>query len=103
MYQTLSQKISDARLMIAGIKGNLEILKSIGLNEQNAQEIETALAKVQELDTKQERLKAELKVCTAELNDFSKQMDSLVRSSRKRVKLAVPQAGWKEFGIQDRR
>ena len=51
------------------------------------------------LDTKQEKLKAEQKACTAELNAKSKELSDIMADCKKRVKLAIKQELWKEFGI----
>lgn len=103
MANTFSAKISGARLMAAGIRSHLKELKSVSLKAQSANKIESLAAKAQTLDTKQEKLKAELKSCTAALKDTLSQMDSLCSDAKKRVKLAVAKPGWKEFGVADKK
>lgn len=103
MAKTFAQKLSDARLMSAGIRSHAEELKSVSLGEERATEIDSILATLQELDTKQEKLKAELKSCTAEISEKEKSLDSAIQDSKKRIKITIPQPQWREFGIGDKK
>ncbi|MDE7391771.1 MAG: hypothetical protein K2M90_04820 [Treponemataceae bacterium] len=103
MAKTFAQKLSDARLMAAGIRAHGDELKGVSLGEEQAAAIEAAVAALAELDTKQEKLKAELKTCTAELEAKSKALGDTVLDAKKRVKLSIAQSGWQEFGITDKR
>lgn len=100
---TFSQKLNDARLMVAGIKSNIEALKGIGMSEEDATALETALGKTTDLNIQQEKLKADLKTCTASLEDSLKTLNALVSAAKKRVKIVIPQTSWKEFGIADKK
>ena len=100
---SFSQRITDARLMSAGIRAHSEELKSISLGEDMAAKIDAAAQDMQKLDTEQERLKSELKAMTEKLNARSSELISYLRDSKKRVKIAIPQTNWKEFGITDKR
>lgn len=41
--------------------------------------------------------------CTAELSAQTKMLDETMQDTKKRVKLTIPQAGWQEFGISDKK
>lgn len=103
MAKTFAQRLSDARLMAAGIRSHAEELKSVSIGEERAVEIDTLLAKLQELDTRQEKLKAELKNCTSELTEQDKQLNDIMQDSKKRVKITIHQSLWQEFGIGDKK
>lgn len=103
MAKSFAQKLSDARLMAAGIRAHLDELKAVSIGEDEATAIESALAVLSEIDTRQEKLKADLKSCTAELTDEVKKLDKTMQNAKKRVKLTIPQAGWQEFGISDKK
>ncbi|MBD5436499.1 MAG: hypothetical protein HDR36_08370 [Treponema sp.] len=103
MAKSFAQKLSDARLMAAGIRAHLEDLKGVSLGEEQASAIDAAVAALGELDNKQEKLKAELKTCTAELEAKIKSLGDTVLDAKKRVKLSISQSGWQEFGITDKR
>jgi hypothetical protein len=103
MAKTFAQKLSDARLMSAGIRSHADELKGVSLGEERAAEIDSVVAALQELDTRQEKLKAELKSCTAEISEKEKSLGSAIQDSKKRVKLSIPQPLWQEFGISDKK
>ncbi len=53
------------------------------------------------LDNEQERLKAELKTKTTEMDSTIETLKELLAESRKVVKVSDDQAGWREFEIED--
>ena len=55
------------------------------------------------LNHEQEVIKASLKTKTEFLESRLKELNTLVSEARKLVKIAIPQAKWKEFGIDDKR
>ena len=103
MAKSFAQKLSDARLMTAGIRSHKDELAGVTLGEEQAAAIETLLNKISELDTQQEKLKAELKTCTVELDKQTKELDDALKDAKKRVKLTIPQSMWQEFGISDKK
>ncbi len=103
MAKTFAQRLSDARLMVAGIRSHKDELAGVSLGEEQAAAMETQLNRIRELDTQQEKLKAELKTCTAELDKLSKELDDTLKDSKKRVKLTIPQSLWQEFGMSDKK
>ena len=67
------------------------------------QNVETTLQKAIGCNTVQERLKADLKTQTAELDELMKELAKLYAEAKKRIKLDFPQERWKEFGFDDKR
>ena len=103
MAKTFAQRLSDARLMVAGIRAHKDELAGVTLGEEQAAAMEAQFNKLRELDTQQEKLKAELKTCTAELDKQAKELDDALKDAKKRVKLTIPQSLWQEFGISDKK
>ena len=103
MAKTFAQRLSDARLMVAGIRSHKDELAGVNLGEEQAAAMEVQFNKLRELDTQQEKLKAELKTCTAELDKQAKELDDVLKDAKKRVKLTLPQSLWQEFGISDKK
>lgn len=99
MAKSFSDKLSAARLMAAGLKAHAQEVAAVGVKKDVAQKLEAAVKTLSDLDTKQEKLKAELKACTAKMTEAAKQMAALSQDAQKRVKIAVPSSLWKEFGI----
>ena len=89
--------------MAAGIRAHLDELHGVSVDETRAAEIDAMVVSLSELDTKQEKFKAELKRCTAELSAQTKMLDETMQDTKKRVKLTIPQAGWQEFSISDKK
>lgn len=61
---------------------------------------------INELETnniEQEKLKSALKLKTEELNTSVDKVSKLHSEAKKVVKLALPQAQWIEFGMEDKR
>ena len=64
MATSFSNKISQARLMVAGIRAHATDLAKTSLDEKYAAELEAIAKDAEALDTEQERLKSALKTCT---------------------------------------
>ena len=104
MKKSFAESINNAQVMYAGMLNNeAEVAKRGWSVDKTRQELggtrEAAIA----LNDEQEKLKAQLKMKTAELDAKMAQLDTLMNEARKVVKLGFPQAQWKEFGITDKR
>lgn len=96
---SFAQSLSDARLMADAIKAHETELKAVGLPEDTIEVLEGCIKAMSDLDTKQEKLKADLKATTASLDAKSAELSQVMQSARGRVKIAIPKEIWKEFGI----
>lgn len=101
--QKYSDRISDAQVMESGLRNNQATLSRRGLDADFTEKLSESRARAAALNNEQERLKAELKMKTAELDEQLAIMGKLMREARKLVKLDMPQEQWKEFGIGDKR
>ena len=101
MAKSFSQRMTDGQLLAAGIKAHAAALAGVSLGVEQAENIEKLSSDLCEINVRQEKLKADLKSCTAELAEKSKEFDSATLDAKKRVKLLIPQPQWKEFGILD--
>lgn len=99
MVKTFAQNLSDARLMADAVKAHEEELVKDGMPSDTVEVLEGCIKALSDLDTKQEKLKAELKSTTSSLNSRLAELSQVMTSSRQRVKLALPKEQWKEFGI----
>ena len=104
MSKTYAERINDAQVMYAGLLNNeAEAAKRGWSVDKTRQELGGTREAVITLNDEQERLKAELKTKTAEVNAKMAQLDALMTEARKIVKLGFPQTQWREFGISDKR
>ena len=101
--KSYSEQINNALVMSGGLKNNLEHLATRGMSRQFIHDLDVMRNRITKKDGEQEKLKAELKLATAELNEMLKDLNSLMKEAIKVVKLGMPQEQWKEFSIQDKR
>lgn len=100
--KSYSESISQAKVMIDGLTGNLANLPK-GMDEAFVNSLTDSRTQVVALNSEQEKLKADLKTKTAELDTEIANMMKLYSEAKKRVKMDIPQEQWKEFGISDKR
>lgn len=100
---SLSQQLTDARLMAEGLKSHAEAVTRVGITEERATDIEGLMHRLASLDNEQEALKAQLKSKTAELTGVQKQLRELMSETKKLVKIAVDRTDWLAFGIGDKK
>lgn len=103
MARTFSERLYGAKLITSGAKNDLESLAQIGVSNEDLSEIEEQIQHVETLNSKQEKLKAQLKTCTAELTKEDKKLSEMTGALKKRIKLVIPQVRWKAFGIADKK
>ena len=97
-----SKKVSDARVMLAGIKSNKESLISRGINDEYIETFEKLTASCVELNNKQEKAKADLVNLTDQLNDMVDELEKEYQFCKRAVMTEIPSTKWKEFGMQYR-
>lgn len=100
--KTFVEKLAETKLLISGLKGRKNNLPT-GISEQQLTETEAQHQKVETLNQEQEKLKADLKVKTAELNAEMKKLEGQTATIRKYTKLGTKPEEWREFGIEDKR
>ena len=103
MAKTYPQMISDAQVMLSGVKANQSVLEKRGIDKNFTSELDKVITACIALNNEQEELKARLKTKTEELNKQMATLKTKTSEARKIVKLDMPQTSWKEFGIADKR
>ena len=103
MAKSYPKTISDAQVMLAGIKTNQDILTKRGIDKTFTSDLDNTINSCVKLNNEQEELKARLKTKTEELNKQMAELKKKTSEARKIVKLNMPQVTWKEFGIADKR
>ena len=86
MPKSYAQQITDAKVMTDALRNNSGNVTKIDAGFIS--DLDRIREEVERLNSEQEKLKADLKTKTQKYI-FAK----------KRVKVDIPQAGWKEFGI----
>jgi hypothetical protein len=98
-----AEQISNAQVMVSGLKGNAEKVARRGIDGAFVTGLDANLQSVTTLNNEQEKLKADLKAKTAELDAKLLEVEAAVAEAKKIVKMDFPKEQWKEFGIADKR
>ena len=97
--KTFAQFLSDTRLMTEGCNAHLDEVKAVGITESMIVKLEEKNKLLADLDTQQEKLKADLKSVTSKLTSELSAQEKLLNEARRRVKVGIATEQWREFGI----
>jgi hypothetical protein len=101
--KTYSQTISDATVMVKGIRDNQEVLEKRQIDIAFADSLQADIDTAVVLNNEQESLKAKLKGKTEQLDAVIATLTKKAGEARKIIKIDMPQSSWREFGINDKR
>ena len=101
--KSFARTISDAQVMVKGIRDNEAVLAQRKIDGAFADDIQVDVDTCIRLNGEQESLKAKLKEKTAELDATMSSLSKKTSEARKIIKLDMPQTSWREFGIEDKR
>ncbi|MDR1199617.1 MAG: hypothetical protein LBK94_11530 [Prevotellaceae bacterium] len=101
--KTYAQTISDATVMVKGIRDNQEVLAKRQIDTVFADSLQADIDTAVTLNNEQESLKAKLKEKTEQLDAMMASLIKKAGGARKIIKVDMPQSSWREFGINDRR
>jgi hypothetical protein len=101
--KSFGDKMNDVNVMITGLKGQISRVSRRGITEEFINNLEGNMNDARKLDTEQEKLKADLKKKTAQLDEMVVALNKMMDEAKKVVKLEFDQEEWKEFGITDKR
>ena len=98
-----AELVAKAQVMVSGLKNNAQEVQKRGIDSEFTTLLEKQCEEVIALNNEQERLKAELKAKTEEFVSKLNAINEQMREATKVTKLAIPQARWREFGIETSR
>ncbi|MDR1156289.1 MAG: hypothetical protein LBL04_16420 [Bacteroidales bacterium] len=101
--KTYAQAISDATVMVQGIRNNQEVLSKRQIDTIFADSMQADIDTAVILNNEQESLKARLKEKTGQLDGIMAGLTKKASEARKIIKLDMPQSSWREFGISNKR
>ncbi|MGL4907951.1 MAG: hypothetical protein ACRC9X_02295 [Bacteroidales bacterium] len=97
--RTFADKMNAAQIMSAGLHNHVTEVAKMGWDEEQTTLFDEIRSAAIKFNDEQERIKAQLKLKTEELDSQIKQLDELYSRVVKIIKLAFPQKQWVEFGI----
>lgn len=98
-----AEQLNNAQVMSVALGANLETLKKRGMSDEFIAALVGLHSQITIKNSEQERLKAELRTATAEMEALMAQLHGQMKEAIKVVKLEVPKSQWVEFGIVDKR
>jgi hypothetical protein len=102
-YKSMAEILSETDVMINGIRQHQDVLAKRQIDNQFADDLQVEVDNCFTLNNEQETLKAKLKEKTEELDNAFAAVQKKAGEARKIIKLDMPQATWREFGITDKR
>jgi len=96
--RSYAEVVSKAQVMLSGLKTHDELARR-GIDTAFITNLETKIGSSIGLNNEQEKLKADLKSKTAQLDSEISSMNALVSEAQKVVKMDIPKDQWKEFGV----
>lgn len=100
--QSFAKTISDSQLLVEALERRNNDLP-VGVTAEARDRLKTLNESTLKTNAEQEKLKAELKEKTAQLDQQVSEIETLKSTIKKYIKIAVPQELWREFGIEDKR
>lgn len=101
--QSYADNISSSQVMAAALRNNTEKVGRRGIDADFITKLETDSQAAVVLNNEQEKLKAQTKLKTEELDEKLTSISSSLSEARKVVKMEFPQSQWIEFGITDKK
>ncbi len=99
-----SELLSKTSIMADNILLNAEKLKKVGMDVPTVTgRMKSNGESATELDKEQERLKAQTRAKTEELDAVTDEMRTDYAEAKKLIKIAEPQVNWIAYGIEDKR
>jgi hypothetical protein len=96
---SFAELTNSVKTMASGLRANEADVARKGIDIAFIDELDVRLDRINFIDNEQETLKAKLKTKTSELDGHVTDIKSMLKEATQTVKLAIPQEGWKEFGI----
>lgn len=99
---SLAEVLSKSQLMVKALQERNENLP-VGVTAELREELAQLNTKLFNANAEQEKLKAQLKEKTTEVENFLVEIDKKYALLKKYVKLGVEKQAWREFGIEDKK
>ena len=103
MSITILNEIDKAKVLVDGMRNNLDKAKQLGIDAPALDRLETAFTDLKIKDDELDALRRRATLKVKENNELLADMKEQMRSMRKAVKQNYPQQEWMSFGVQDKR
>ncbi len=103
MSITILNEIDKAKVLVDGMRNNLDKAKELGIDAPALDRLEKAFTDLKIKDDELDALRRRATLKVKENNELLADMKEQMLSMRKAVKQNYPQQEWISFGVQDKR
>lgn len=103
MSITILNEIDKAKVLVDGMRKNLDKAKELGIDAPALDRLEKAFTDLKIKDDELDALRRRATLKVKENNELLADMKEQMLSMRKAVKQNYPQQEWMSFGVQDKR
>ena len=103
MSITILNEIDKAKVLVDGMRKNLDKAKQLGIDAPALDRLEKAFTDLKIKDDELDALRRRATLKVKENNELLADMKEQMLSMRKAVKQYYPQHEWMSFGVQDKR
>ena len=103
MSITILNEIDKAKVLVDGMRKNLDKAKQLGFDAPALDRLEKAFTDLKIKDDELDALRRRATLKVKENNELLADMKEQMLSMRKAVKQNYPQQEWMSFGVQDKR
>ena len=103
MSITILNEIDKAKVLVDGMRKNLDKAKQLGIDAPALDRLEKAFTDLKIKDDELDALRRQATLKVKENNELLADMKEQMLSMRKAVKQNYPQQEWISFGVQDKR
>ena len=103
MSITILNEIDKAKVLVDGMRNNLDKAKELGIDAPALDRLEKAFTDLKIKDDELDALRRRATLKVKENNELLADMKEQMLSMRKAVKQNYPQQEWMSFGVQDKR
>ena len=103
MSITILNEIDKAKVLVDGMRKNLDKAKQLGIDAPALDRLEKAFTDLKSKDDELDALRRRATLKVKENNELLADMKEQMLSMRKAVKQNYPQQEWMSFGVQDKR
>ena len=103
MSITILNEIDKAKVLVDGMRKNLDKAKELGIDAPALDRLEKAFTDLKIKDDELDALRRRATLKVKENNELLADMKEQMFSMRKAVKQNYPQQEWMSFGVQDKR
>ncbi len=103
MSITILNEIDKAKVLVDGMRKNLDKAKQLGIDAPALDRLEKAFTDLKIKDDELDALRRRATLKVKENNELLADMKEQMLSMRKAVKQNYPQQEWISFGVQDKR